>query len=300
AISEGQLDASIRDSLEKSQYPFIPLENAEIKLNGALAKFHREKYYEAKILMEEALQRYDQDAHRKAITYWLLGYNALAMEDLPQTYYNWSIARETFTDITKGKGVSITRPDVLNWYQERLVEINKLMAATCIQEVYAWLDVPEHGHLDDQTQDYYRKILASISQRKNHDAHQLIDSLMHLSELSNDLDQYREVLVFCGVAKYQLGSSEEAIKIFKNAIDRLPPNSHRQAVTYWLLGITQWRVPRLREEAILKLKDGIQLFKTLRLEADRKHNPVMMKWYDDKLVFMQEYLMARIKSMLSA
>ena len=300
ALSEAQLDACIRDALEKSQYPFIPLENAEIKLNGAMAKYRREKYYEAKVLLEEALSRYDQDMHRKAVTYWLLGYNAMSMEDLPQTYFNWHTARELLEDIHKGKGGNITRPDILKWYQERITEINNLMAATCIQEVYAWLDVHEHGHLDSQTQDYYRKILTSISQRKYHDAHQLIDSLQHLAELSNDHDQYREVLVFCGVAKYQLGSSEEAIKIFKTAITLLTPGSHRQAVAYWLLGGAQWRVPRLREEAVISLKEAVHLFKELNLEADRKHNPVMMKWYDDKLVFMQDYLMNRVKSLLTA
>ncbi len=301
ALSEAQLDTFIRDALEKSQHPFIPLENAEIKLNGALAKYHREKYYEAKVLMDEALLRYDQDAHRRAIAYWLLGYNALAMEDLHQTYFNWDAAREILVTIYEGQGgAAITRPDILNWYQERLTEINKLIAATCIQEIYAWLDAHEYGHLDEQTKNYYQKITAAISQRKYHDAHQLINSLQHLAELSNDYDQYREVLVFCGVAKYQLGSSEEAIKIFKTAITLLTPGSHRQAVTYWLLGGAQWRVPRLREEAVISLKEAIHLFKELNLEADRKHNPVMVKWYDDKLAFMQEYLMDRVKGLLAA
>lgn len=300
ALSEAQLDAKIRMALEKSQYPFIPFENAEIKIYGALAKFNRQRYYDTKVLLEEALAKFDQDPHRKAITLWLLGINAAAMEDNSQTFQYWYKVRETINDLSKGKMLLSQRPDIINWYKDRLKEINRLLASTCIQEVFAWLDAHEIGHLDDQMREFYRKIQESISQRKYHEAHQLIESCQRLAEMGSDHDQMREVLVYCGVSKFQLGSTEEAIKYFTKAISLLPPGSHRQAVTYWLLGGAQWRVPRLREDAMINLKEAIVLFKELRMDADRKHNPSLMKWYDEKLVYMQEDLNSKVKSLLNS
>ena len=205
ALTDAQLDAHIRDALEKSQYPFVPLENAEIKIQGGLAKYNRSLFYESKILFEDALHRYDQDPHRKAITLWLLGINAMGMEELSYAYQYWLLARESLLDLSRGRHLSSSRPDILSWYNDREKEISRLMTSTCVQEIYSWLDVHEHGHLDEQTRDYYKKIQDSITSKKYHEAHQFVDSLLHLAELSNDHDQLREVLVFCGSGKISVG-----------------------------------------------------------------------------------------------
>jgi tetratricopeptide (TPR) repeat protein len=299
ALSDAQLDGKIREAMEKSKYPLIPLEYAEIKLHCAVAKYSRRKYIESKILMDEAFPKYENDPHRRAVILWLMGINALSMEDASFAHSYWMSSRIIFEEIIKGKHFQITRPDVSSWYLERLKEINHLMAANCIQEIFTWFGLHESNHMDGQTVAFSEKIFEAIGSRKYHEAYQLIETLIRLVEMSNDHEEIRDVYVLCGVAKYMLGATSESIKYFSEAISKLEPKSHRQSVTYWLKGTAQWRIPAQREEAITNLNRSIDLFKDLRLKADKKHLAQVMQWYDDKLGIMEKEARKKEKILIS-
>jgi tetratricopeptide (TPR) repeat protein len=299
ANSEAQLDGKIRDALEKSRYPFIPLEYGEIKLHSAVAKYSHKKHIESKILMDEAVAKFENDPHRRAFTLWMMGINAMAMEDVSFAYNYWMSARIILDDIIKGRRFTITKPETTRWYQERLKELNFNMASSCIQEIYHWFGAYDTSNLDGQTLAFSEKIFEAIGFRKTHEAHQLIDCLIRLAEMGNDHDQLRDVFVLCGVAKYLLGATPDSVKYFSEAIIKLEPKSQRQAVAYWLKGIAQWRIPQLREEAVTNLMRAIDLFKDLRLKADKKHIVPMLNWYDEKLSFMENELSKKEKTLLN-
>ena len=299
ALSDAELDGKIRDALEKSRYPFIPLEYAEIKMHCALAKYSHKKYYESKILLEEALAKYENDVHRKAITVWMMGLNTLMMEDMSFAYHYFMSARLFMDDIIKGKKYSITKPETPKWYQERIREISDEMASIFIQEIYQWYGVYEHSNLDAQAIAFSEKIFEAIGFRKTHEANRLIDSLIKLSELGRDHEHSADVFVLCGVAKYLLGATPEAIKYFSDAISKLEPKSQRQAVVYWLKGTAQWKLPQSREESVSNLMQAVDLFKDLRLKAEKKHQMELYNWYAEKLSFMDRDIIKKEKTLLS-
>jgi len=299
ALTDAQLDGKIRDAMEKSKYPFLPMEHAEIKLHCAVAKFSRKKYIETKILLDEAFPNFENDPHRRAVALWMMGLNALAMEDVSFAHSYWMSARIIFEDIVKGKRFQITRPDMLAWYRERYNEISYLMAASCIQEIYNWYGIHDTGHMEGQTLAFSEKIFEAIGFRKAHEANQLIDMLIRLAKLENEHEQLSDVYVLCGVAKYLLGDSTVSINFFSEATSRQEPKSHRQAVTYWLMGSAQWRMNDQREKALFNMNRSIEYFKDLKLIADKKHLVSVMNWYGDKLAIMEKEVSMMEKFLLN-
>jgi tetratricopeptide (TPR) repeat protein len=290
SLTEAQLDALLIEALEKSRYPFIPLEYAEIKTNVALEKFKRKKYEQSEVLLSDALDIYlkSDDFHRQAMIYWMHGLMMLERDDLPKTYQYWDTARNLLSSIAAGKKNPLSKADVIQWYQERIKDLNYMMISYCIQEIYAWMDVADPASLDNQSQKYCKKIQDLIIQRKNSSANEMIINALSYAKLSNNFEQQRDLYVYCGVAKYQLGIDEEAIKYFNLAINALPRESHRMAVTYWLMAMTEWRSSRRREEAVVNYNKSLQLFKELNLTADKKNNTFMKNWYKEKLVYIEK------------
>ena len=264
-----------------------------------MLRYHLTQKFESKILFDEALPKYEKDQHRKAVTLWMMGYNALALEDASFAYSYWMGARIILEEIVKGKHFAIVKPETIKWYRDRIKELNFTMATNCIQEVYNWFGIHDSNHMDGQTVDFSEKIFEDIGYRKSHEANQLIDALLRLSEMSNDHELMRDVFVLCGVAKYMLGSTSESIKYFSEATSKLEPRSQRQAVAFWLKGMAQWRIPPMREEALTNLIRAVDLFKELRLKADKKHLAQVMLWYDEKLLIMEKELEQKEKVLLS-
>ena len=291
------LDVAIQEALEKSQYPFIPQEFAEIKLHSGAALAIRKRNTEAGLLFEDALGKLEDDLHRRAIATWMMGSNALELQNDSFAFQHWKNSTELMEEIIKRRLEIELKNDMLEWYQKRIWELN-LLLSSCIQEIYGWFGAYETGHLDEETILFSERIFKDIASGQQENVQKLIERVIEISKVNHDYQQVREAQVLCGVAEYLSGRPEQAVKRFADAINKLEPKSQRQAVTYWLKGMAQWRLPQQHDEGMGHFKKAFELFKELRLKADQKHLVPLVAWYNQKIAIMEADIKQKQKELV--
>lgn len=111
-------------------------------------------------------------------------------------------------------------------------------------------------------------------------AWQAIRSLESIGKKLPDHMEAAEALVECGYAAYQLGNSEEAVRLLQTAIKKYHVARHQIAMTEWMLGCVMWSMPRTRDEAFLKLRSSIDRFEFLA--GHESFGPEHTPWYQER------------------
>ena len=196
------LEEKIKEAQEKSQYPFIPLENSEINLHAAIAWNRLNQFSQAEKYLSEALSQANKSSHARMVVLWVLGANAINQDNQSLAFQYWLACRDILYEILAGRTDVILKRDMKDWYQEKKAELNLLMAQNCIREIYDWFCCLENAHLGDEAQALGEKIFQSIIFHNRQETRQLIERVERISSMNRSYSQNREILILTSAAKF--------------------------------------------------------------------------------------------------
>lgn len=283
-----QLDGLIKEALEKSRYPFIPLENSEIRLHAADALSRLSLYPRCEKELNEALVHAEKSGHAKMALLWALGDNALKLDNESLAFQYWMASRDILQEIIAGRSDIVLKRDMLAWYQSKNAELNLLMAQNCIREIYEWFWVFETSHLSEEAAALGEKIFQVITFQNRQEAGRLIERIERISVINRNYIQTREIMILAATAKYLISEYNAALKNISDAIIQMEPKSKQEAVACWLKGLVELKIPEKEDEGTISLRKSLQLFQGLRIKAEQKNNPLLVQWIDEILVILNK------------
>ncbi len=128
------------------------------------------------------------------------------------------------------------------------------------------------------------------------EARQVIDQLDAHGLHAPNREEQILAQVRCGMALWQMGNQDLAIRRFLNAAGCYTGTlQHQGALTRWMLGIVEWEDPRLEGDAIAQWERACALTERLERRADERNEQVQRLWYAERIQRMGRMIMRRIE-----
>jgi len=163
-----------------------------------------------------------------------------------------------------------------------------------------WLiEFDNKTHLREPSNKLKEQLLEALNRNDNARVSELTERLLALSDRFSQTQQSSksheyenaETHLHCGWASYKSGDKKDAVEHWRKAALLYAPNSHYQAITYWMLGCVSWQLPTLLNDAIYSWQLSSEFFehaldRTSRDKAD---------WYQNRLDGIKQALEWAVK-----
>ena len=267
-----------------------PLEKAEILLNCAAIGYWRGCFVEAACDAEEALLSYDDDDHRRAAAFWMLGMTRWKMFQNHDAYANWFGAKEIFK---KRKILFQNFPQEKAWYRNWIRRMN-VELVKCPEEIWTWLNWFERPYLRPPTQQIVDHVQEKVRHRVYSNVYALMQDLQEANRRSEEVYERAEIYLEFGLAIYQMGNTHFAIDLLRKSVRSFSPGIgtyHKQTVARCLLGTVEWLNELSRKQADADWVRSIEEFENLRSWASKDNEETKRDWYTEHRASLYEALL---------
>jgi tetratricopeptide (TPR) repeat protein len=275
-----------------------PLEYPELLVYLAEDQYTRKRFEKAQKYLLDAIQAYTTlsgSEHRTAVTEWLLGIVEWEMKRNLSACNHWRTAREGFTQLVL-TNVRLGLKDREEWYRQYAYEMSVALGCTPEEGMiwYSFLIRFDKNSLGEGLKQLRKKLGKAVAALDYLQVNQTIDRMLGVVKSQGNTFEKAEVYLECGLARYHLLESKEAIRFIEQAIPMYLPGSHRQAVVRWILGAIQWQDKALADEAIRNWSRSLDDFSTLIDQANWDKAIYQLNWYRDKKKVMKSALNQKI------
>jgi len=295
-----------------------PLEYHELLVYCAEDHYSRDNWAVANGYLEKSIAAYHKQpgqAHRNAVTEWLLGCTDWRLGNNRQACNHWQEAREGFVNLVKESEKLGDKPR-LDWYRQQALEMSAELACTAEQGYlwYTWvIKIDDEEFLKKKQVKFERfgrtvkstylreglnimrgKLAKSVEERNYPAANETIHKLLGVVKEQDKSHEVAEAYLECGLAKYELHEPGEAVRLLEIAVATFHPGTDRQSLTRWVLGAVQWTTPGLSSQAIKNWSVCIEDMLRLIDEANWKKDLYRLQWYKDTLAVMKLALSRKI------
>lgn len=149
-----------------------------------------------------------------------------------------------------------------------------------------WLfEFNNRTHLREPSEQLRAQLKDALSKNDNARVSELVERLLALgdkfsqTQQSSKSHEYEtaETHLHCGWASYKSGDKKDAIEHWRRAAQLYAPNSHYQAIAYWMLGCVNWQLPTMLNDAIYSWELSYEFFeraldRASKERADRYQN----------------------------
>jgi hypothetical protein len=309
--------AHIENYLDEEQSQIDPLERPEARLYLVRGKYALADHWQKIDLAEaaenenavlpdtkqllldareniaEAISAYADDDHRRAIVHFISGLVEWKVSQHYLAFIQWRKAHDLFSSLRQYHLMNnhIAEAD---WYQKRLADVSMALCGT-IEEAYSWLNLfrDEAQLVTGPVLDLKKMISAKFTAFEHAGIDGMISELQKLGNGIPDYQERAEIYAFCGFSLHKIGQYREAKQNLQRAEILFQNGSHKQAVTRWMKGITQWCVVSEQSGAIASWQKSIQNLAELRNGAVNSNNPAKAQWYRESAEWMRSVLSER-------
>lgn len=263
-------------------------EKHEFLLLAGCLQLQRDWLTDAYATMAAAAQIDPDEANRTLVAQWLLGEAEWRTHHREAAFGRWMAVRSAFEQ-SLAAAADQRNSQVVSYFREVLTEINIEMAA-CPEEAYTWYNVFEPSALTGVLRALHEAILHDLRSGQLDAVRLRMQDLIQHARRAPDRSALTETLVQCGLDCLQMGERDFAVKYLTEAIAKLLPHSHRQAVARWMRGAIRVESPMTRLTGLDDWQRAIESFEQLQQISDRQHEPVKMRWYAERIQAMQAAL----------
>ena len=302
STSPQQLDVLITYLTRLSGSILSELEYGDVMLHCALAKYDRGDLPDSREYCGVAIAKYSEagDEYREAIANIALGLILWALVDNKSAWTCWDKTREYFESEIKNAQEEINycssdeeaKPlqERKGWFEDRLFDLNVGFVDKS-EEIYTWINCfsDESTQLKSLSQRLRKQISEVTGDNNIPEMREKLDQLYDVAHKNVNNPETPEIFMYCGLIRLQLGEVNEAVKTIKAAIEMFGPESHKQSVARWMLGMAYWRIPDY-DKAYNSWEHSIKSFELLRKRADSRDIKIKKGWYDEKIKHMKERL----------
>ena len=267
-----------------------PLEKAEILLHCAAIAYWRGCFCEAVRDIEEALLFYDEDDHRRAVAFWMLGMIQWEMSQNHAAYANWADARKLFE---KRKLLFQNFPEEKTWYKNRIRRMS-MDLVNHPEEIWTWLNWFELPCLRPPTRQIIDGMQEKIRQHSYSNVYALMTDLQEANRRSQELYERAEIFLEFGLAIYQMGNTHFAMDLLRKSVINFFPGVgvyHKQTVARCMLGAIEWLDELSCNQAEADWVRCIEEFEKLRSLASRDNLELKRDWYTERCASLYESLL---------
>ena len=160
-------------------------------------------------------------------------------------------------------------------------------AVSWLKHVNGWLNQYEGSSLSDPADLLLKRLERECDRCESKAAWDVIDDLMHLSDISEELES-AEIRLRCGLFTAEMGNFKESQKFFSEASSKYTSSRHRYAIAQWMEGCMEWLLPGKEVDAINSWREAEKAFvglKQYHVGQKDKHS-----WYDARCKEMHDAL----------
>jgi tetratricopeptide (TPR) repeat protein len=280
------------------------------------------KIYEAQVKNAQT----NSVLHKLGVAHWLAGWAGWGKQLHYPSYKYWWQAREDFEKALVN-AEDEENGDKIAWYQESLEAWNVELVCRA-EEVYTWLYVYPSEHMilrpknkKNRSQDgdsseqpsqgasqledlllFQRNRIvdeikgaeyaaAGLEYKQKGDfrlVRQYVQDMLDSLVLYADHEELAEAHLECGLALHQIRVNREACRLLRRAADYYMPNTHQQAVAWWMLGIMQSQPDGSDGDPMMSFSNARKQMIDLKTQAGPANNLELVDWYTKKLGFMEK------------
>jgi tetratricopeptide (TPR) repeat protein len=275
-----------------------PLEYPELLVYLAEDQYTRKRFEKAQKYLLDAIQVYTTltgSEHRKAVTEWLLGIVEWEMKRNLSACNHWRTAREGFTALVL-TNVRLGLKNKEEWYRQYAYEMSVALACTPEEGMiwYSFLIRFDKNTLGDGLKQLRKKLGKAVAALDYLQVNQTVDRMLGVVKGHGNTFEKAEVYLECGMARYHLLESKEAIRFIEQAISMYLPGSNRQAMVRWILGAIEWQDKALEDEAGRNWHRSLDDFSKLIDQANWDKAIYQLNWYSEKKKLMKSALNQKI------
>jgi tetratricopeptide (TPR) repeat protein len=153
-----------------------------------------------------------------------------------------------------------------------------------ISEVLDWLNYDDVSNLSSQNLFSLQQLNSRLVPQVQKNA-ALQDLRINAETILNNLEK-AEIKVNLGVYFFGTMNYEAAIVYLNDSLNLYSPDSHRQAVVYWLRGIVSWKIIE-NIQAHANWRRAINIFVAQRALSLSVNNTNKINWYDEQIEKMR-------------
>ncbi|NMC53065.1 MAG: hypothetical protein GYA48_05465 [Chloroflexi bacterium] len=291
--------------LEHARASLKPLEYAEASFMAGIIFMQKEgDCRHAQAAFERALEGFAGDEHRRAVALWAAGMMERKNLQPGAGYRSWQMAYEIFDSIANRHKLAgqAERLQLAPWYRERADRMQKEIALTA-EYGYTLLDRFEPSPLDEISKALVRKAIQLTDRQQYASAYAVLGQVRKHSRLAGDYLNTPAGLLECGLVCYQAGFQEAACEFLREAIEKYPPLSHRQAAASWMYGcMLAGDVDHLGEIdlALSALKKALEIFAYLEKRSTEQNLNKKMSWYTQQRKLLEAAYQAAVRDWISS
>lgn len=293
----GPPDTDVRVILERLRHTACssgdPLEKAEILLYCAAIGHWRAWWPQAARDAREAVICYDNDDHRRALAFWILGMTEWAMCENHDAYRNWADARKIFE---QRKMLFQHFANEKDWYQNRIRQMN-IDLAQHPEEIWTWLNWFECSCLRPPTQKVVGCVQTKIRQHAYPSIYVLMQDLQEADRACEGIYEKAEIYLEFGLAIYEMENTHFAIELLRKSVRNFYPGVgpyHKQTIARCMLGALEWRNEVSHRQAVVDWTSSIEEFEILRRWASKDNHQAKMEWYTEHRAILSDALSERL------
>lgn len=241
----------------------------------------------------------------RAVVSWLKGCAARQAGDTYLAHIHCQAAIAGFEEIrATAKTGGRFLPAYGVFCDEKLQEM-KLALHLFPEEAYTWMDeviLPwskEFGggnHMNKPTEELKAVLLSRYLEDDYRGVYADMEKFCRISKESvyslNKEKIYCEAdaLVFMAMLLFWMGNTKEARNKLCAALDKYIPDTHPEAVVYWMMGLMYMFPPNDKRKVVDFCQRSIHTFKRVKFLANAKRNQDAYSWYTEKIDMLEETL----------
>lgn len=263
-------------------------EQHELLLRAGCLQLQRDWVTDAYGSLARAAQIELDEPNRTLVAQWLLGIAEWRSHQREAAFGRWMAVRSAFEQ-SQAVATDQRNNAGLAYFREVLAEINAEMASR-LEEAYTWYNAFSKSSVSGVLRTLHDAILQDLRAGQLDPVRLRMQDLIKQARRSPDRSVLAETLVQCALDRLQMDDRDAAVEFLTEAIAKLPPHSHHQAVARWMRGAIRVESPMARLAGLDDWQHAIETFEGLQRTANRQREPEKMRWYAARIQAMNAAL----------
>lgn len=252
-------------------------EKQELLLRVACLQYSRGWIADCYASLAQAAAIQLPEANRVLVAQWMLGWMEWQINERESAYARCSAVRDAFKR-SLAAAVDQNQQPGIRYCTEVLDEIGVIFAGS-VEEAFASYNTFSSTRIQGLLRQLHDRALEEMRRLNFTPARLRLDDMIRQARRSTDRLVLPEVLVYCALDVLHMGYPAKAIEYLVEAVAKLPPESHQQAVALWMRGAIRVTSPVSRIPGVQDWETAQSIFESLQVTSERQRQPEMVQWY---------------------
>lgn len=252
-------------------------EKQELLLRTACLQHARGWIADSYASLAQAAAIHLPEANRVLVAQWMLGLVEWQINERESAYARCTAVRDAFKQSLAAAEDQKQQPGI-RYCTEVLDEIGVAFSGS-VEEAFASYNAFSATRIQGLIRQLHDRALEEMRRLNFTPASLRLDDMIRQARRDTDRLVLPEVLVYCALDLLHMGDPAKAIEYLVEAVAKLPPESHQQAVALWMRGAIRVTSPVTRIPGVQDWETAQAIFESLQVTSERQRQPEMVRWY---------------------